>query len=235
VTVEYITEAPGNPFPLGRSIVNHDPRNRGFAALQQPGLTAQAKPGSVWFTRDVYDQIGSSCTANAAVGVLRTGPFRNLPGVKAAWPQYDSEQERFDLYRVAQRNDPWEGEEPDYEGTSTDAPFRVLRDRGVIPGWRWLFGEAELEEWVTLYGPAAIGVNFYSEMFFPDAQGIMNIGGYLAGGHAMRVVQFHRRLKRYRIVQTYGLPWGNRGRAWITQEGMRRLLAEQGEACTIQV
>jgi hypothetical protein len=141
VTVEYITEAPGNPFPLGRSIVNHDPRNRGFAALQQPGLTAQAKPGSVWFTRDVYDQIGSSCTANAAVGVLRTGPFRNLPGVKAAWPQYDSEQERFDLYRVAQRNDPWEGEEPDYEGTSTDAPFRVLRDRGVIPGWRWLLGD----------------------------------------------------------------------------------------------
>src|SRR5215216_5037993 len=154
-----------NPGRLGR-IQHHDPRNRGFAALDQPNLPAQPA-GRPWWTRDLYDQIGSSCTAAAATGVFRTGPFRRL-AAGTVWANYDTEAERFQLYRDAQQVDPWDGDEdtaPYYEGSSTDAPFRVLRDRGQIPGWRWLFGEAQLWEWVSLYGPAAIGVNFYQGMF----------------------------------------------------------------------
>lgn len=222
---------------LGR-IQHHDPRNRGFAALDQPNLPRQPIPGRPWFTRDIFDQIGSSCTAAAASGVLRTGPFRQF-GMSALWANYDTEQERFQLYRDAQQVDPWPGDEvtdPRYEGSSTDAPFRVLRDRGHIPGWRWLFGEAQLWEWVSVYAPAAVGVNFYNDMFQPDRYGVMNVSGTLAGGHAMRIVQAHQRLQRYRVANSWSRHWGVQGRAWITRDGMRRLLdAEGGEAVTIQM
>lgn len=221
---------------LGRSIVNHDPRNRRFAALDHPAPPRQLRPGAAWYRRDVYDQQGPSCTAQSAVGVCRSGPFymqwrRRVPS--DPWPSYDTEVERHDLYRAAQLVDPWPGAEPDYEGSSTDAPFIVLRNRGQIDGWRWLFGEAELWEWVTNFGPASVGTTWTWDMFDPDPQGYIIPSGGSAGGHAWSVVQAQQERQAYRLVNSWGRGWGQNGRAWITRQNMDLLLRDQGEAVTL--
>ena len=84
--------------------------------------------------------------------MLRTTPFASQFKER---PAYDTGDERHALYKAAQAIDPWPGD--DYDGTSTDAPFRILRDRGSITKWQWLFGERELREWLTWYGPAVVG------------------------------------------------------------------------------
>ncbi|HXH35010.1 MAG TPA: hypothetical protein VNJ54_11425, partial [Plantibacter sp.] len=64
------------PYPLGRAGVHHDPANLLFRALVEPP-PRRSTPNIPWYTRDVFDQgATSSCTAQAAVGVLRTAPFR---------------------------------------------------------------------------------------------------------------------------------------------------------------
>lgn len=177
----------------------------------------------------------SSCTAQAAVGLLRTSPFASQFSPDRF--KLDEPAERFALYREAQQFDPWEGEEPQYEGSSTDAPFKVLRNRGLIASWRWLFGEAELREWLTWFGPATVGTNWYMGMFDPDPLGVLHLTGAVAGGHAYRIVQYNPKMLggAYRIVNSWSRMWGQAGgRAWIARADMARLLDdERGEAVTV--
>lgn len=230
-----IPTAPDLPHPLGRRGIWHDPRNRDHPALVRPPARSLT-PYKAWATGSVFDQgHESSCTAQAATGLLRTSPYAAQVMARER-ATFDTAAERFALYQESQRFDPWPGE--GYDGTSTDAPFKVLRNRGVIDSWRWLFGEAQLREWLTWYGPAVIGINWYDLMFETSAIGLLRVGGSLAGGHAIRVVQFTPGQfgGAYRLVNSWGRAWGVGGRAWITVADMQRLLdQEQGDAVTIGV
>lgn len=226
-----IPVAPDLPHPLGRAGVHHDTRNRAFRALVNPP-TKTTTPGRPWPSTDVYDQgNASSCTAQAAIGVLRT--FPNRLSFKPDWPSYDTYDERHALYLEAQRNDPWPGES--YDGSSTDAPYRVLRDRGHISEWRWLFGEAELRDYVTWFGPVSVGTYWFRSMFDVDAAGYIHAdeGSGVAGGHAWRIVQASSKRKAYRMCNSWGRGWGQAGRAWISFEDVALLLDRDGEAVTI--
>lgn len=232
-----LPESPINPYPLGRHVW-HDPRNRLHRALEAPQLTLPKAKDSPWYRVDIFDQQGSSCTANAVVGLMRTSPFRDM--LRPTWQQYDTEQERFDLYREAQRNDPWPGEEPTYEGTSTDAPLKVLKDREVIKAYKWLFGPDEVREYLQYHGPCVVGTNWYNSMFHPimgrsDATIRLDSGSGVAGGHAYGLVFYDQKRKRYRMVNSWGRSWGWGGRAWLAESDLERLLAEQGDAVTVVI
>lgn len=222
---------PETPYPLGRSVVWHDPRNRQHRALR--ALEGRKWRSKRWPTPDIYDQIGSSCTANAAVGVCRTTPNRR----KFKYDPYSTEDARYQLYRRAQAVDPWEGEEPTYEGSSTDAPWKVLREEGAVTGWKWLFGADEVREWVMYHGPLAVGTVWYDSMFYPDANGVLHIDDARgdSGGHAYRVVGYRLRQKQFIIANSWGRDWGQGGFAYVPDEMMCRLLSEQGEAVTMSV
>lgn len=228
--VKPIPVADNLPHPLGRAMVHHDPRNFLYRALDRPSRPARAITANApWWTLDVYDQIDNDCTANAAVGCLRTSPHFRL--ISPVWTTYDSAQDRVSLYREAKKYDPWPGE--DYEGSSTDAPFRVLRLRGVIPGWQWLFGVEEVKEWLIHYGPVALGTYWYDDMFYPDSRGYIEPTGSIAGGHAYRVVYYSPKDRRFRIVNSWSRGWGQSGRAWISEDNLDALLQQDGEAVTL--
>jgi hypothetical protein len=233
MTVLAVPTDPAYAHLLGRSIVNHDPRNRLFSAVNLLGtLEPQARPGAPWFTRDVYDQQGPSCTAQTAIGVCRTGSA-NYRLFRPFWPDYDTEFERHDLYETSKDYDPWDGN--NYDGTSTDAPFRLLAKREQIAEWRWLFGVDQLWNWVHNYGPAAAGTIWTTEMFRPRTDGHITPDGEPVGGHAYRIVQAQERRsgghtqRRFRVVNSWSRNWGQNGRCWIDYDSMGELLAQDGE------
>ena len=229
----YIPERPENPKPLGRNVVWHDERNKDFPARTLPRL-ADAPVTRPWYTRVVYDQRGSSCTFQSAVGVLNTVPFSRSVSLDLR-KRYDTEEERHAGYLKAQGFDPWPGGEPSYEGSSTDAPFKVLREEGVIREWRWIFGVPELQTHLRHRGPASAGTNWYESMFSPKADGTIEIAGDLAGGHAWRVIFDDMDDRRFLAVNSWGRTWGRNGRFWVPYGVMERLLGEQGEVATVVV
>jgi len=227
--LEYIPQDPDTPYPLGRSVVWHDPRNRAFAAL--PEVEQLTRLSRFYFTLDVYDQIGPSCTANAGVGVCRTGPNLARFRTHREYAPYDTEWERHELYIRAQGEDPWPGPPPPYDGSSTDAPYKVLRNEGAIAGWETIFGVEELRVYVLTKGPASVGTKWGYDDFYPEQHDGYIIGeGSSAGGHAYRVVGFSHTRYAFRIVNTWGRDWGESGRAWMRYDVMGERLDDDGES-----
>lgn len=220
---------PGIPHGLGRH-VHHDPQNfepQHLALIRPP--QRQRTPYRTFPRGLPYDQgLSPSCVAHATVGLARTFPHATTFTGRS---RYDSEDEMRALYAAAQEQDPWPG--TDYDGTSSDAALKVLRARGEIQSWKWLRGEAEVREWVSWYGPVTLGTLWYEQMFYPDDRAFLTIGGSPAGGHEYEIVQYRADIDAYRIVNSWGIGWGERGRAWMSSATAARLLDEDGDAVTI--
>lgn len=226
---ELIPTDPDTPYPLGRAAREDDIRNWQHRALVNPPPMIK-KGHRIWFSPDVYNQ-GSSpqCTTDASVGMLRTSPFRR--SFREHWPKFDSYSERRSFYLYCQRHDP--SEWGVHDGSLVSSPLKEMKLRGMISGYRWLFGEEELREWVTWYGPAKVGIGWTSAMFYPDSKGYIHPTGADAGGHDIRVYNFSAKRQAYRLANSWGFTWGQNGRAWITAEEMDERLNNWGEAVTI--
>lgn len=143
------------------------------------------------------------------------------------------------VYHEAQLVDEWPGQ--NYDGTSVRAGAKVLQTDGRIASYWWGFTLEELKMAVLENGPSVIGVNWYTPMFNPvpkkDSYGTTRMfleippGASLAGGHALVVNGVNVNRGIFRLKNSWGRSWGDKGRAWIGFETMERLINEQGEIC----
>jgi hypothetical protein len=202
-----------------------DPRDRLFhlpRAVEPSKLTQKT-----WFTRAVFDQgTTSQCVAYAGAGWLVAGPVNN-----PSPPPFE------ELYKDCQDNDEWPGS--DYEGTSVRGLFRVLKRRGYVSEYRWAWTLEPAVNHILDIGPMVFGTNWYTGMMETDEDGFLRVAGELAGGHAYLVVGANRLRAcpdgskgAIRIVNSWGRPWGQAGRAWISFKDAQRLLDLDGEAAT---
>lgn len=229
---QYIIPCADTPHPLGRAGVWHDPANRNFPARELP-RTVAAPRRTAWSTATVFDQGDyPDCTTEASCGLLCTSPIRATVS-KTLFKLVDDETKRYQFYQRAQAYDPWAASP--HDGSSTDAPLKLMRELGLIKEWRWLFGLAEVREHLQFKGPVIVGTNWYENMFHPDKHAFIRVGGEIAGGHDWRLVYYDARNQRYRMVQSWGHGWGENGRAWVTEADLERLLGEDGDAATVVV
>lgn len=181
--------------------------------------------------------MGSSCTAQAAAGLLATSPNRTkLPRTNLT--AYDTEAERHALYLDAQRVDPWEGGEypgasPTYQGSSGDAPLRLMRDRGQIAEWRWLFGVSEVQEHLRFKGPVSTGTEWRTGMDAPATDGTVQITGDVRGGHQYVLLYDDVADRRFLGLNSWGRHWGRSGRFWLAYGDYEALLAASGDAVVV--
>lgn len=234
---EFDSESGGGK--LGRHIF-HDPQNRAFPA--RGILFAEAAPivPRVWWVRHLFDQGDTSrCTVETAAGMVFSSPNR-LELDRANLERYDEEDERQELYLVSQRDhDPWPGGEPDYLGTSSDAPAKELRARGHIREWRWCFGLDDVLRTLSVHGPVGIGTYWFEGMDEPigDAA-VLELMGQARGGHetllyAVKPDDDYDGGGYVDGVNSWG-PWGpRRGRFRLSWRTLEDLLEQDGDAWTI--
>lgn len=205
---------------LGR-LPEFDPKSKKFSvrAFLDPQLPLRSYTWSIP-EDDILDQGNEgSCVGHGYAHEVSARPVKfQMTSTDALW-----------IYRRGQVLDIWFGE--DYDGTSVLAGAKACVELGHYKEYRWAFTEQEMAHSVGYAGPVVIGVNWYSGMFNPDQNGYLRPDGFLAGGHCVMVNSFSARLNRYQIVNSWGLSWGNRGRAYITRKDMARLIEEDGECC----
>jgi hypothetical protein len=229
---------------LGR-IAQFDERSRGFAVRDHPDYLA-APVTKTWPLKLRLDQGNTSaCTGNSRTYDLAASPKPlTLPGGKP----FDQDFAQA-LYRLAQKNDEWPGE--DYEGSSVLGALKAAKALGYVGEYRWAFGIDDVIGALGSLGPVVFGTDWLEGMFDPDEQGVLNVTGDVAGGHAyiVRGVVLPRNgrarpggfpsiktdVPLLRITNSWSETWGRNGEAVIRADQAEDLLKAQGEAAITTV
>lgn len=133
------------------------------------------------------------------------------------------------IYENAQKLDEWVGE--NYDGTSVRGGVKYLQKMGKVKNYYWGYNLQTLIDTVINVGPVVVGTNWYEKMFEPNKNGLIKIGGNIAGGHAYVINGVDLNKKIFRIKNSWGKKWGYFGSAFITFNDMSRLIKEDGEIC----
>ena len=133
------------------------------------------------------------------------------------------------IYRQAQLVDEWPG--TNYNGTSVRGGAKYLNTSGKIGNYYWAYDVQTLINTLLQIGPVVVGTNWYRNMFYPNSNGVISIGGPLSGGHAYVINGVDTVNRLFRIKNSWGQSWGKLGHAFISFTDMTRLINERGEIC----
>lgn len=204
-----------------------DPGDHGYA-LERPRVSPLVTAKYWLALGPALDQGGTSqCVIYATDRWLTTRPVVNF-GFKTT-------EERTRIYKEVQKRDEWPGE--DYDGTSVRASFKYLKEKGLCSEYRWAFDLETAIAYILTTGPLVMGTDWTMDMFTPDRDGYIAPTGQVVGGHAWLAQGANRKyrnpdgsLGRVRKLGSWGIGWGQNGKAWITFNDFERLLLSQGEA-----
>lgn len=135
------------------------------------------------------------------------------------------------VYKKAQQLDQWPGE--NYDGTSVLAGVKAVQALypNAIRSYKWAFSPEEIIATLGYYGPVVLGINWYRDMYEPDEDGWIKVGGQLVGGHAILARGVNIRGKFVILRNSWGQEWGLDGDCKLSFDDLATLMKLQGEAC----
>jgi hypothetical protein len=204
---------------LGR-LYAADENDRRFL-IQAPQATGIEK--RMWWTPPALDQ-GSRphCVGYTFRALLSAGPCTNRGGPSAT-----------QIYHGAQDNDEWPGS--DYEGTSGRGACKYLKHLGFISEYRWAPDVETMIRFVLTTGPLACGSVWDASMSNPDRWGYIVPGPNIdraRDGHEWLIKGVDRR-KGFRVQNSWGNGWADKGRGWLRFGDMETLLRLDGDAVMV--
>lgn len=116
------------------------------------------------------------------------------------------------------------------EGSNDRSFLKVMQNEGFLASYVYANSLKDVTDWILNVGPVLVGVPWYESMFNPDANGMLNISGQIAGGHEFLV---HGLLPsgNFQMLNSWGQNWGIGGHAYLRPADLWRLVTEQGDAC----
>ena len=215
---------------LGRHI-NHDPRSRAYAFTAPTAvLKAVEHPRHI----PILDQGNlGSCTGNAAVGALGSGPLWDALAVYA--PQLAGtldEDLAVKVYSIATGLDDYAGDyPPDDTGSDGLSVAKAVVRLGFAPGYQHAFGmDAFLG--ALQVRPVIVGTNWHESMFWPSSSGLVTVdpASGVAGGHEYVARSFDPVSGLVGFDNSWGSGWGAEGSFFVGAGEFRELLAADGDA-----
>lgn len=217
-------------------IFDKDPRNRNHPTMAvAPEIWD--KVDKEWPRSPVTDQgKEGACVGHGWTGWCAACDM--LPHITTV-PELDAYA--FEAYHVIQHEDEWSGchlglqcpiqaHHEAYGGTSVKAGAEVLRSRNLLDSYTWTFGIEELLKALTTVGPAVLGVPWLDGMYEAPG-GKVTLSGSKVGAHCIKADAVFWTRETIGWQNSWGLVYGDQGRAEISFTDMDWLLTNGGESC----
>lgn len=188
-----------------------------------------------WELRKLLDQGREGiCTATAAIHLVTAEPmfargrdWRQAEKTGEPFVEPDLDWAREHIYWPAQRQDKYRGgiypESNWYsEGSDIITTCKVLKQIHFCDGFYQANDMHGLKMGVSHSGPCIIGIPWFEQMFYPDADGILDVSGELAGYHAVTVLEIDMERKMFGFANSWG-DWGKAGFGYLTFKDMAKL------------
>lgn len=172
----------------------------------------------------------SACVAFAWGQFIQSEPIYYIPSRNML-------QWCYRLYREAQRVDPFEGEEPEYFGTTIEAGYQILKKRNLVSNDLFWSNEiSEIIRYLIEKGPLVVSARWGESMEWPNSQGYIRVKPPLnRGGHAWLIYgvsTLPSAPPHFLGVNSWGTTWGIQGRFRIKFTDFETLLNYGGYVCT---
>lgn len=128
-------------------------------------------------------------------------------------------------------------------GTTVRAGCKVLQAMGMILEYKWVYSVEETLQWILGgHGGLVLGIDWWSGMDEPSAEGVIRMTGNLRGGHCLYAYGADRQANFIDLQQSWGPGWGgwtqsgrrvNAGCARLPLTDLKRLLDGNAELVTI--
>ena len=119
---------------------------------------------------------------------------------------------------------------PDAEdGTTIRSAGKVLQDVGAISHYAFAQNIDQIRWWLLNKGPLIVGTIWTEKMMIPDQDGILDITGFMLGGHAYLINEW-RKDRYIGIKNSWGPGWGTNGKAYISVADFEKIFTYGGEA-----
>lgn len=115
-------------------------------------------------------------------------------------------------------------------GTSVRAGAQALQAVGRVTSYHWAFDVSPVVDAVLTTGPVVVGT-WWREAMSRPVDGLVRVEGSKVGGHAYLINGVNLDTGKFRIKNSWGRSWGNRGYGWMKIDDMATLIADDGEAC----
>ena len=115
------------------------------------------------------------------------------------------------------------------EGSYVRSGAKVLKDVGRIDAYAFAPSIEVIKWWLFNRGSVIVGTIWTEEMFLPNSENIIKIGGAVVGGHAYLLNEW-REDNYIGIQNSWGEGWGENGKAYISAEDFGKLFTYGGEA-----
>lgn len=211
---------------LGRHL-HHDSRSRAYA-YPTAGLTLVSTKHTRYIPILDQGQVGS-CTANAGIGCLGTGQFYDTVKDLIASTGYGFDEPHVQQFYSDEETADGDGPYPPNDNGSTGLTCAsVLQKHNLISGYQHTFSLNDALLALT-QTPWIAGMNWYSDMFNPDANGQVHPTGSLAGGHEIVADELDVENKRVWFSNSWGAGWGVNGRFFLSWDDFNTLLGQGGD------
>lgn len=139
-----------------------------------------------------------------------------------------------ELYQAARRIDAAAGRHWESGASILAGALALKNDYKLITEFRWGFGIDQVVDTIIAKGPVVLGVNWYYDMYSPNADHVIEVSGVLSGRHAITAIGYlHEDGGYLALMNTWGRTYGADGVGYLKVADATRLLAENGEACII--
>lgn len=123
-----------------------------------------------------------------------------------------------------------DGDPKGENGTTLRSAAKVFQNIGAIDNYAFARDLNAIKTWLLTKGPIIMGTLWTEDMMFPDEHGVIDIGGYVLGGHAYLINEWDVKKGYVTILNSWGEKWGIDGRAYISIEDFELVFSYGGEA-----